>query len=195
MSSNRYINMHPHNWIKGIAQIFLLCLLSCQISATCGNQSDWPVFRSNLNHTGCVSGSLRLEMLLWRYNVNDWVISSPVISDGTLFVASLDGRLYALDSVTGNLLWQYSTERDITSSPAVSGDYVFIGCHNGNIYAFDRSDGDLEWTYTINGTIMSSPAVADGVVFVGSNDHKVYALNRSTGELLWGYTTGGQVRS
>jgi outer membrane protein assembly factor BamB len=56
---------------------------------------------------------------------------------GTLVVGSEDGRLYAVDSVTGNQLWTVDTGAPITSSPAVWNSTVFVGSQDGNVYAIE----------------------------------------------------------
>ena len=36
--------------------------------------------------------------LLWHYETGDWVISSPAVVDGVVYVGSVDNYLYALDA-------------------------------------------------------------------------------------------------
>jgi PQQ-dependent dehydrogenase (methanol/ethanol family) len=83
------------------------------------------------------------------------------ISEGRLFMGTLDAKLVALDAKTGKVLWEtqiadpnlgYSE----TMAPAVADGKVLIGTNGGEygvrgfLKAFDATDGKLLWTfYTI----------------------------------------------
>jgi PQQ-dependent dehydrogenase (methanol/ethanol family) len=83
------------------------------------------------------------------------------ISEGKLFMGTIDAKLVALDAKTGNLLWEtqigdpdkgYSE----TMVPAYVDGKVIIGTNGGEygirgfVKAFDANDGKLLWTfYTI----------------------------------------------
>ena len=66
--------------------------------------------------------------------------SSPAIgSDGTVYVGSEDGKLYAINGKTGVKLWEFETGDSIygvTSSPAIGSDgTVYIGSSDNKLYA------------------------------------------------------------
>jgi outer membrane protein assembly factor BamB len=65
------------------------------------------------------------------------VPSSPALaSDGTAFVGSDDGTVYAV-GLDGKLRWQYKTGGVTFSSPAIAPDgTVYIGSGDGRLYAF-----------------------------------------------------------
>jgi len=46
---------------------------------------------------------------LWSYTTRAAIYSSPVVSDGTVYVGSNDGGLYALNAANGKKLWSYAT--------------------------------------------------------------------------------------
>src|SRR5579859_5367625 len=165
-------------------------------------QADWPGFRYSAKR----KGSNPYENVLNPGNVagidRDWsftsgyaVESSPAVAGGVVYIASLDGNVYALSAATGAKLWSYTTGNQVASSPAVTGGVVYIGSADGNVYALNAVTGAKLWNFTTGGFVGSSPAVAGGVVYIGSWDRNVYALNAATGAKLWNYTTGGQVDS
>ena len=54
------------------------------------------------------------------------VASSPAIGeDGTVYVGSLDKKLYAINGKTGVKLWEFETGDEVDSSPAIRWDSVF----------------------------------------------------------------------
>ena len=71
----------------------------------------WPMFRYNAQHTGqCpYDTSKNNGTLKWKYKTDYYVYSSPAIaSDGTIYVGSRDGYLYAINP-DGTLKWKYQT--------------------------------------------------------------------------------------
>jgi quinohemoprotein ethanol dehydrogenase len=80
-------------------------------------------------------------------------------SDGRLFVASIDGRLFALDAKTGKTLWEVDTIVDrargytVTGSTYVAGDVVVIGNSGaeldarGYVTAYNVRTGAQRWRF------------------------------------------------
>jgi quinohemoprotein ethanol dehydrogenase len=78
---------------------------------------------------------------------------------GRIFVASLDGRLFALDAKTGAVRWEADTIVDkargytVTGSAYVAGDVVVIGNSGaeldarGYVSAYNIADGKLAWRF------------------------------------------------
>lgn len=75
--------------------------------------------------------------VLWSYRTGDAVVTSPAVTDATVYFGSQDGRLYAVSRTTGDKLWDYLTGDKITSSPAVADGMIFVGSHDGRLYAFE----------------------------------------------------------
>ena len=71
------------------------------------------------------------------------VTSSPAVSDGRVFIGSLDHNIYALNASTGMLLWNYTTGDMVSSSPAVADGKVYFGSYDGNVYALNAVNGKL----------------------------------------------------
>jgi len=130
------------------------------------------------------------------------ITSSPAIGqDGTIYVGSDDGNLYAVRP-DGTQIWQFATGGKVTSSPAVQyyGNAVtlFFGATDGKIYAI-HSDGTKKWEFATEGPISSSPAISHlGVIYAGSEDNKVYAVNAADGTAErdeWPFATNGEITS
>ena len=157
--------------------------------------SPWPMFHHDAQHTGRSPASGPSSPTLgWTYPTGGSILSSPSLdTDGTVYVGSTDGKLYAILAY-GNTKWIYSTGDKIVSSPAIGRDgTIYVGSQDGNLYAIDLT-GSLKWSYTAGG-IASSPAMAaDGTIYVGSLDNVLYAI-KPDGSSAWSYTTGGLVVS
>ena len=92
---------------KWLSVILVALMLSGSLVALIGTQnaqaagladSPWPMFHGNLRHTGLspYDTSDNTGSPKWKYKTGGSVRSSPAIgSDGTIYVGSLDGYLYA----------------------------------------------------------------------------------------------------
>ena len=131
----------------------------------------------------------------WVCTTGSWIVSSPVVVGGTVYIGSGDHKVYALNAATGKLRWYYRTGGWIVSSPVVKGGTVYIGSGDHKVYALNAATGKLRWAYPTERDVDSSPVVVRGTVYIGSGDHKVYALDAATGKLRWYYRTGGWIVS
>ena len=161
------------------------------------NGNDWwPMFHHDLLHSGLsTSAAPEDNQVMWSYQTNYFISSSPAVSHGRVYIGSWDSNLYCFDMDSGNLLWNFSTNGEITSSPAVAYGKVYVGSEDTNLYCLNANDGTLLWDFRTNYIVESSPAVADGKVFFGSNDGSLYCLNADDGTLLWRYQTDNVILS
>jgi len=145
--------------------------------------------------------------LLWRFEpeidlgfvrkVCCGVVNRGVAIQGnTLYVAALDGYLYALDNGSGEIQWRADTFIDrergytITGAPYLAGDVVVIGNAGaefdarGYITAYDAATGEQRWRF------FTVPASA-----TGPHEHPELALAASTWDpaSLWEVGLGGTV--
>ena len=91
----------------------------------------------------------------------DSVNRGVAVWHGKVYVAALDGRLFALDAAGGNVLWSVDTIVDktraytSTGAPEVAGNVVVIGNSGaeydarGYISAYDLDSGKLAWRFYI----------------------------------------------
>ena len=92
-----------------------------------------------------------------------WTSRGVAIGDGKVYAGQLDGKLVALDQVTGEVVWSIQAERwqegfTITTAPLYYDGLVITGFAGaefgvrGRVKAYDADDGSLVWTfYTIPG--------------------------------------------
>ncbi len=150
----------------------------------------------------------------WTHKLGGSVHSSPAIgSDGTIYVGSADGRVYALEpnpttAPQGKVKWFYETGGDVTSSPVIGSDgTIYVGSNDRKVYALEPNpttapQDRVKWFYATGGGVVdSSPAIgSDGTIYVGSGDRKVYAFEPDPttapqDRVKWSYETGGDVNS
>ena len=86
--------------------------------------AQWPMFHHDLAHTGLsqFDTSANPGTQKWASATSGIVYSSPTIGpDGTIYVGSYDGNVYALNP-DGTRKWTFTTGGDVSASPAVGGD-------------------------------------------------------------------------
>ncbi len=113
------------------------------------------------------------------------------VSNGIIYVCSMNGYTYAFQASSGALRWKQNTGFANTSAPVVVNNTVYVG--SGNVYALNAKDGSVQWSYPTPDVVTSSPVIVNGVLYAGSYGDRVYALNAATGVRLWQYNTGGRV--
>ncbi len=127
----------------------------------------------------------------WHALVEDWksaggelparikhrVQAATACHAGQVYLASMDGSLYAFSATNGKRLWQFDTQGPIAASPGLTPDNtIYIPSRDKHLYSVDTRDGRLLWTFAAQGCIDTSPCIANGVVYIGSDDGSVYAL-------------------
>src|SRR5512147_2810343 len=99
--------MRDRSHESAAAALILCAALVCMYAAAQSPERDaWPMFRGNASLTGVYGGSLPAALKLrWTFQAKDSIESSAAISDGTAYVGSMDGHLYAVDLATGKPRW------------------------------------------------------------------------------------------
>jgi outer membrane protein assembly factor BamB len=133
----------------------------------------------------------------WGYDIgptdgDDVHLSSAAVVNGTVYIGSDDGSLYALDATNGSVVWRGETGGSVRSSPAVVGGTAYVGSLGGGLYAFDVNDGSETWNVSTGDSIYSPPTVEEGVVYVGDDGGTIHAVY-ANGTERWSYPTGGDV--
>lgn len=137
------------------------------------------------------------------------VFSSPLVTQGMLFVAAENGFVYALDPETGDYSdrgWRRPRGQPQNRAALVAGpaydrinNLVLAPSEDGRLYGYVADSGEEIWDapFESGGIIWSTPTVGviDGIAMAwfGSHDHHVYAVNVSSGQEIWKYQTGGVV--
>ena len=169
--------------LKGFS-LFYIAILVSMLTGCAGGTS---MFRENPEHSGVANSSAprELDKLVWKYSAPSKVYSSPIVSDGTVYIGCKDGSVYALDLYDGHLKWSFATKDNVEASVAVQGDTLYIGSWDGYLYAVDIDSHELKWKFRTDGLIYSAPVIEGGVVYFGSKDKHVYAVDADTGAEVW----------
>jgi outer membrane protein assembly factor BamB len=133
---------------------------------------------------------------LWYAQLVGPYLGPAGFGDGLVFVAGLDGRVFAFDAARGEHRWTYTYREEFGSKPVVVGDLVYVSTLQGTVLALDAKTGAWRWhfrrepvgKFTILG--VGTPAVVDGILYQGFSDGSVVALDALTGSVKWDRKVG-----
>ena len=125
---------------------------------------------------------------VWKTALPNGVFSTPSIArDGTVYVGCLDGKLYALNPLTGSIQWTFDADgMMIMGSAGIDGNgIVYVGDTNGILYAISPN-GEEIWRFAANSNIRSAPVItSDGTLYLTSFDSTLYAISQPTAVRDW----------
>lgn len=109
-------------------------------------------------------------------------------------VATNNGTVYALQSLTGDVVWSYNTHQEVDTM-VQQGNNVFVatsgsGTRPNYLYKFTLSDGKLLWEKNFPQLYgFSTIVVGNGAVAIngGEGDGSVDIVSAQNGSLLWRY--------
>ncbi|MFK8114674.1 MAG: PQQ-binding-like beta-propeller repeat protein [Rubripirellula sp.] len=109
--------------------------------------NDWPTYRHDTNRSGTTGLPIEPKVSpKWTANLGGR-LTSPVISNGTVYVAKIDQHtLVALNETDGSEKWSYTIGARIDSPPTIHRGRVIFGGTDGWVYCL-TTDGDLAWRY------------------------------------------------
>jgi outer membrane protein assembly factor BamB len=108
---------------------------------------------------------------LWRHKHSLSDTSSPVATNGLVFMAGADGKLVCLDALAGTELWSQKVQ-GCYASLVVSGDRVYALGRDGTmqVVAAERSYR-LVSTCALGERSDATPAVGDGRIYIRGRVH------------------------
>ncbi len=127
---------------------------------------------------------------LWSAKAGDGneklgLTQGPVVADGRVYAAAIEGGVRAFDLQTGALVWQHKTDLEISGGPGAGEGLVVFGTLDGDVVALDSATGTERWKAKVISEVIAAPAIAQGVVVVRSNDGRVTAFDITDGKRRW----------
>jgi alcohol dehydrogenase (cytochrome c) len=131
--------------------------------------------------------------------------ASPLVVEGVMYTSGPDGKLWAIDAVTGEELWRYKHASpydvslccgNVNRGVAVGHGKVYLYTLNAHLIALDAQTGELVFD-TVNGDVRAgesgsvAPLIVKDKVIVGSAGGEfglrghLDAFDAQTGERVW----------
>ncbi len=129
-------------------------------------------------------------------STDGWVWSAPLVVDGTLYAADLQGNVYALNASDLSERWKIQPEPGsaVRGTPALLNGVLYFATRGGTLYARHANNGEPKWSAPIEGELLGSPVVAgDKVLVAALNSGKLlYAFNAESGAQAWTFGLEGR---
>ena len=162
-----------------------------------GFGADWPTFRGDAQRGAFYpefpEGNLELS---WRKELHS-ELTGPraeiIVADGTAFLGTYAGKLYAWDAASGAERWRYQADGPIGHSVAVADGAVFCASLDGKLRSLDAGTGKLIWEYLTSSGFWTAPLVSGKTVYVGSRGGVFHAIDARDGSMRWRVKTNGPV--
>ena len=126
------------------------------------------------------------------------IYAPPLVQGETVYVATYQGQLLALDGATGKARGEKAVFKGdaVVGAPALSGETLYLAS-GSRVYALNPLTGQPLWPkpFQARDRIWGSPVVDGETIYLGSLDHHIYALSTKDGSLLWEYKAGGAIAS
>jgi len=133
-----------------------------------------------------VAFSARNGLPVWERAIAG--LEMPWLAGRTLFVMSLDGRLYAIRRDDGVIRWVTELDGAVPldvvvpevppryHGPVVAGDRVYVVSGAGVVQAFDPDTGAAVESFATGKTVSTAPQIAGGRMFIVSTDGTLSAI-------------------
>jgi alcohol dehydrogenase (cytochrome c) len=189
-----------------------------RLQAAGTNPDEWLTYSGSYNgwrHTSLAeitpANAAQLNMQwVTQFDINDSNIeATPLVIDGTLFIAADAGHVLALNAKTGTVIWEY--KRPIPAGLpleyglpnrglAVQGSTLFLGSVDGYLVAINANNGKVIWQTLVASSsdgysISAAPLVVNRSVVVGVGGGEfgirgfLAAYDVSNGQQQWRFNT------
>ena len=180
---------------KRIAAFVIGTVVSCGLTFTMPNVAkavsapidDWVTQDHDMNrtglqlqNTGITKANVNSLKLRWAVPLGELVYASPIVANGTVYVSTGKGNVYALKVSDGKTIWKTNIGDYVRMTPTLADGLLFVGNYglsNGaishtppvsaNMTALDVKTGKIVWKTSVPGIVRGEPVVVNGVVYEG----------------------------
>ena len=194
--------------------VFFLAVLVLSACMPAGSSTAAPATSESTNPLPAPTQETTMNAH-WVFQTAGAIWGSPALSQGSVFIGSDDGNLYALDAQTGSLRWKFASQGIVRSQPAIANGLVYFTSDDGLLYAIHVKDGKQAWSADIGNSLDhakrenlgGSPARPITTMFsplrscqtgpcmpaawTGISTHST----ADTGKVIWTFTSAGKIRA
>jgi hypothetical protein len=161
-------------------------------------RGDWPgdgggAARTAATEAPTHGGRASHFGMAWSVALDAPVAGGVVLADRFALVADAQGRLHALDLLTGCPCWQASLGEPVIAPPAVAGDRWVVAGRSGAVRAGLCADGRAAWQARLPAGVEAAPLPVDGAFVLATREGHVVALDAATGTERWRAELGAPV--
>ncbi len=153
---------------------------------------NWPLYRGNITRSGVTPEAVVPPLMRrWQYEAGDWILGSPSVANGMVFVgARIErggkfGRLCALKARNGAPIWDVETSYEVNTGPCIArGQRLYIGAHR-QMLCLDARNGERLWGMMADDLIETSPGLYGGTLYFADRSGSVFAVDTEEQQIIW----------
>jgi outer membrane protein assembly factor BamB len=132
----------------------------------------------------------------WRADLGRALGHTIAVGESCAFAATLDGRVGAVNLVSGRRMWRTRQDGGVPGGMVVDGDRV-LGLSDepdGRLFCLDAATGDALWRADV-GPGVGAPVVHGTMALCAATRGRVTACDLESGEIIWQRPIPGQIRA
>lgn len=115
--------------------------------------------------------------------------ATPLLHDGTLYVGSSDGGLYAINPANGTVRWRHDARAPVYSGIAVHDRATLLfGTMDGSVVLLDHENRREIRRLKTGGGVVTTPVVIGDRIVAGSRDYLLHAFHLANGDPAWKFS-------
>jgi len=143
--------------------------------------------------------SSKIDTILWTQYAGDLIAAKPIAVNGIIYVASMDGKVYALNAELGSKLWETQVALPFTwsainpiggiiASPVYSKGKLYVLIRDGALLSLDAFTGKILWKYELENKTAITPTLVDDKYLVFFDDTgRIYIFDIDKREVIKTY--------
>lgn len=120
----------------------------------------------------------------WAFPGDGWFLARPLVSDGIVYAATMNGVVYAIDRATGAEVWSFVAGEDaeFRAAPVIAAGHLIAIARDGRVFALDLQSGDVAWQQdaTLEGNVNANPTVVDSDIYLVTSRHELVRVDASS---------------
>jgi outer membrane protein assembly factor BamB len=112
----------------------------------------------------------------WVSFLRGTLLTTPTADEDNIYLSTQEGRVFAVDRLTGERLWAFNAGTRRLSGPTLVGNVLLVSDDQGQVHAVDKATGEEQWVLHVATARTSTPVVAGGTMYEASQDGTLYAI-------------------
>src|SRR5512140_779407 len=109
----------------------------------------------------------------------------PIVHQGFVFVASQEGKAYAIREDDGLTAWEARLPAAVLATGAAAGGLVVFATVQGEVCALNVTNGAPAWIVATGKSITGAPCIVEDRVYVANHGGSAYAIDLPPGHTVW----------
>ncbi len=178
--------MRAWTFLKTIFPVLLLSAFFLALPAS----GYWSQWRGGPTHLAEENGSpTEINELIWKYQTNGQIYSSPSFFEGGMLIGSDDWNIYCFDPDTGVVRWKYKTGGEVQATAFIEDGKAYFGSFDGFLYCLELPEEiegrpTLSWKLELRGDVISSCHPYEDSIITADTGGFVHRISKD-GDPIW----------